>query len=405
MGNKRSYMFILFFVSAHFFHHLLTSIIVPLLPMIRDSFDLTYAQAGGVASAFTISYGLAQLPSGWIADRVGAKYLLFFGISGVAVAGALVGFSGTYIGLLVFLALMGIAGGGYHPSASPLVSASVEPSQRGKALGLHIVGGSASHLVSPLAAVFIAGFFGWRGSFITISIPVFIFGIILFMLLRVFHISVKNHAQSSKSQNASGTSVKRPFGEIIVFLVISSAIGAVLGSVIAFIPMFSIDGLGVSQTGSALFLSLYFFAGMIAAPLSGGVVDKLGSRSMFIFLAVLSGPAIMLLGITRSWIVLAVIMVFQAVVMFSRMVVSETYFVTYVPLKWKSTILGIYYFAGMEGSGILTPILGRVIDGVGFSWAFTAMGLSLSIVCVVSLTILLFRNRAGIEQQAAESSN
>lgn len=404
MGNKRSYMFILLFVSAHFFHHLLTSIIVPLLPMIRDSFDLTYAQAGGVASAFTISYGLAQLPSGWIADRVGAKYLLFFGISGVAVAGALVGFSGTYIGLLVFLALMGVAGGGYHPSASPLVSASVEPSQRGKALGLHIVGGSASHLVSPLAAVSIAGFFGWRGSFITISVPVFLFGIVLFLLLRIFHISVKNHA-ASKSQDASGTAVKRPFGEIVVFLVISSAIGAVLGSVIAFIPMFSIDGLGVSQGASALFLSLYFFAGMIAAPLSGGVVDKLGSRTMFVGLAILSGPAIMLLGLSRSWIILAAVMVLQAVVMFSRMVVSETYFVTHVPVKWKSTILGIYYFAGMEGSGILTPILGRVIDGVGFSWAFTAMGLSLSIVCVVSLTILLFRNRAGIDQQAAESSN
>ena len=74
--------------------------------------------------------------------------MIAIGISGVAVAGLLVGLSRTYIMMIVFLVLMGIAGGGYHPAASPLISASVESKKRGLALGFHGSGGSASFFLS-----------------------------------------------------------------------------------------------------------------------------------------------------------------------------------------------------------------------------------------------------------------
>ena len=78
---------------AHFAHHLLTALPVPLLPFIRADFNLGYAEAGLVVSAFSLAYGVGQLPAGWLADRIGARTLLFIGIFGVAVAGVLVGLS------------------------------------------------------------------------------------------------------------------------------------------------------------------------------------------------------------------------------------------------------------------------------------------------------------------------
>ena len=386
MSTRRSFLFILLFSVAHFFHHLLTSIIVPLLPMIRDDFSLSYAQAGGVASAFTIAYGLAQLPAGWVADRVGARYLLFAGVSGVAVVGILIGFSSSYMGLLILLAVLGVMGGGYHPSAAPLVSASVEPSRRGKALGMHIVGGSASHFVSPLAAVALAGVIGWRGSFLAIAVPVFIFGIILFILLKLYQVTAAG--QKGNAKTIEEPDEPRPLVEIVVYLVVSSAIGAVAGSVIAFVPLFGVDGLGASRSVSAVFLSLYFLSGMVFAPLSGGIADKLGPRSVFGILAVLAGPVVMLLSLVQHWIMLALIMVVLGAVMFTRMVVSETYFVTHVPKRWRSTVLGIYYFAGMEASGILTPLLGGAIDVWGFSASFFMIGAVLTAVALISLAVL-----------------
>ena len=120
---------------AHFAHHLLTALPIPLLPFIRNDFKLNYTQSTWVSSAFALSYGIGQLPAGWLADRIGPRILITVGILGVAMVGILVGISHTFTMMIVFLVLMGLAGGGYHPASAPLISASVEPKKRGRALG------------------------------------------------------------------------------------------------------------------------------------------------------------------------------------------------------------------------------------------------------------------------------
>ncbi|MFC1953661.1 MFS transporter, partial [Chloroflexota bacterium] len=155
------------FMLAHFSHHLINSLLQPLLPFIRDDFGMNYTQAAWIVSAFTFAYGISQLPAGWLADRIGSRFLLLIGTVGVAICGLLIGFSPTYSIMVVFLVLLGILGGGYHPAASPLVSASVEEKNRGRALGIHQIGGTGSFFLSPIIAVGVAGIFGgWRASFI-----------------------------------------------------------------------------------------------------------------------------------------------------------------------------------------------------------------------------------------------
>ena len=123
------------FVLAHFGHHLVPALLVPLLPLIRDDFALDYTQSGLMLSAFALSYGISQLLGGWLADRIGQRIMVTIGISGVALAGLLVGLSATYIMMIVSLVLMGVLGGGYHLASPPLISAPVEPKNRGRALG------------------------------------------------------------------------------------------------------------------------------------------------------------------------------------------------------------------------------------------------------------------------------
>ena len=76
---------------AHFGHHLLTALPVPLLPYIRNEFNLSYTRSALVNTSFSLSYGIGQLPAGWLADRIGTRILITIGILGVAIAGALVG--------------------------------------------------------------------------------------------------------------------------------------------------------------------------------------------------------------------------------------------------------------------------------------------------------------------------
>ena len=61
------------------------------MPFMRDNFSLDYASSGLLLSVFSITHGLSQLPSGWLADRIGTRTLMAIGICGVGLAGALIG--------------------------------------------------------------------------------------------------------------------------------------------------------------------------------------------------------------------------------------------------------------------------------------------------------------------------
>jgi len=148
------------FVLAHWGHHLLSSIVLPLLPFIRNDLHISLTQAGWLVSAFTIAYGISQLPSGWLADRIGQRVLILLGISGVALWGMLAGLIPNCGVILVLMVLMGVFGGGYHPSSAPLVSSMVIPKRRGWALGIHQIGGTASNLTAPLIAAGLTTYLG-----------------------------------------------------------------------------------------------------------------------------------------------------------------------------------------------------------------------------------------------------
>src|ERR1035437_1629095 len=98
------------FILAHFSNHLVMALMVPLMPFIRQEFNLDYTQSGFVMSAFTLSYGISQLPAGLIADRVGPRVMITISICGAGLSGILIGFSHSYILMMAFLIFMGITG-------------------------------------------------------------------------------------------------------------------------------------------------------------------------------------------------------------------------------------------------------------------------------------------------------
>ena len=78
------------------------------MPMIRTDFSLNYTQSGWLMSAFSITNGISQLPSGWLADRFGRRLMILVSVTGVAIAGILIGLSHSYIVLIVFLIVKNI---------------------------------------------------------------------------------------------------------------------------------------------------------------------------------------------------------------------------------------------------------------------------------------------------------
>ena len=100
------------FVLAHFLHHVMTALLTPLLPFIRNDFALNYTQDGWLLMSYNLAYGIGQLPGGWLADRIGNRIVLTIGVAGIAVIGLLIGLAPNLVILIALLAILGLAGGG-----------------------------------------------------------------------------------------------------------------------------------------------------------------------------------------------------------------------------------------------------------------------------------------------------
>lgn len=360
------------FMLAHFGHHLVNSLPIPLLPMIRQDFGLDYTQSGLLISAFSLSYGLSQFPAGWLADRVGPRILLVIGISGVAMAGLLAGLSQSYSILLVCLVAMGITGGGYHPAAPPLISAAVEPKNRGRAMGLHMLGGSIPFFLAPLIAVALTALWGWRGSFIVLAVPTILLGGVLYVVLgRRLKARTVEYASAGP---AHGGEPNNNFHRLAPFIIISTFAHAVTFCMVAFIPLFLIDRFGLEKEAAAVFLSIFYSAGLWASLLGGILSDRLGSVPVVMTVCFITGPVIYLLNFMPAALGVGCILFVLGICNYIRTPVSETYLVSQTSEKNRSTVLGIYYFSNIEGGGILTPVLGFLIDRYGFYTSFSIAG-------------------------------
>ncbi|MCL0090145.1 MFS transporter [Dehalococcoidia bacterium] len=370
------------FVMAHFGHHLLTALPVPLLPLIRDEFALDYTQAGWVIAAFSLSYGIGQLPAGWLADRIGSRILITVGICGVAVAGLLVGLSQTYAMMMIFFGLMGIMGGGYHPASPPLISASVEPKNRGRALGLHMIGGSSSFFLAPLIAAAIATTWGWRGSFIALAAPTIAFGAVFYVLLGR-QMAGKKPGQAPAGGHDDAPPAPGRRRRLVSFIVLTTFTQAVLFSVMSFIPLFLVDQFGVSRETAAALIAVIYSAGLWASPLGGHLSDRVGRVPVILAVCLLAGPAVYLLNLVPYGLGTGALLLAIGMIIYVRMPVSEAYIVSQTSGHNRSTILGIYYFSSMEGGGLLTPVMGSLIDRLGFYPGFTIAGAAILVVTLI----------------------
>jgi len=83
-----------------------------------------------------------------------------------------------------------------------------------------------------------------------------------------------------------------------------------------------------------------------------------------------------------------VLLLVMGITIYVRMPVSEAYIVGRTSGRHSSTVLGIYFFGNMEGGGVLTLIMGYLIDHLGFGASFTIAGAAVVTVALVCSFLL-----------------
>jgi DHA1 family purine base/nucleoside efflux pump-like MFS transporter len=299
------------------------------------------------------------------------------------VGGLFIGLSGTYAMLIVSMIFMGLMAGGYHPASTPLISQSVPFHQRGRALGLHFIGGNASFFLAPIVAGGIAAAWGWRGSYLALAIPTAILGSLFFIYLsrRYGKAQMAEIKRRQIAENPPQPGYKRRLWAFLIMMVLGGGAGA---SVTAFLTLYMVNELGASKEVAAMALAIIFSSGLWAGPLGGYLSDRFGSTKVIIITGILSGLIIFALkGVQLGmglWVVLWMMGLVQAI----RFPVTEVFIMNQSPVKNRSTIYGVYYMTMQYTGAIFAPIMGRFIDLYGFDVIWTFSGFAVTAVALVT---------------------
>lgn len=136
------------------------------LEPIQQELKLSNTQVGYVLMAFTLAYGLFEIPSGRWGDRAGSRVVLtriaLWWSAFTALTAACTGFSA----LLLVRFLFGAGEAGAYPNAARIISCWFPAGERGRVQGLiqtaALVGGTAT----PAAAAYLIRGLGWRWTFV-----------------------------------------------------------------------------------------------------------------------------------------------------------------------------------------------------------------------------------------------
>jgi MFS family permease len=125
------------------------------MPFITEDLGLSNQQSAWLLGAFFWTYGLAQVPSGWLSDRFGPRRVLTLYILLWSLFTGLIGFAGSFVALLVYRFGCGLAQAGAYPTSAAMLSRWVPFRARGLASGIVSTGGRLGGFIAPVLTAYL----------------------------------------------------------------------------------------------------------------------------------------------------------------------------------------------------------------------------------------------------------
>lgn len=140
-------------------------------PYIAKELQLNPSQMGMIMSAFLIGYGWLQVVGGIMADRLGGRKTLVFAILWWSVFTAATGLAGGFMSMVVIRFVFGSGEAFQPPACYKGVSVWFPKKERLFANSMMMGATALAPAITPLIVVWMMQAFGWKGMFLSFSIP------------------------------------------------------------------------------------------------------------------------------------------------------------------------------------------------------------------------------------------
>jgi MFS family permease len=375
--NGKKWGVLMMFMMAHAINDGFGWIIPPLLPAIREHFQLSYGEMGAFYTSFRFFGNIAQAPAAYLVHFVPISTILVSGLLWLSIGMFVSSLSSTYRLMVVFSAVGGIGAATYHPLAVAILSRVFGRDSLGRAVALHLSASTMGQVIAPLLVGLLLIHYEWRLPVQIWSGLGILVGVTLFLFLRS-----QEDGFQLKNKTLGFPFFSRPLG---IYILAESLWGIAQMAMMTFLPLFLVDYRGFSHGKAAAVFGIMALSGTFFRPFLGALMDWMGRRKpVIIGGAVIAGLSI--LGIAKAeteWLIYLFVILLGTFGS-GHAGLADTFMIEMIPSHRREETLGFVYTMRMGIASLSPFMVGLVSERIGLIHGFTILAL------ISGLSVILF---------------
>jgi len=271
---------------CHFLNDMMQALLPAVYPILRGGFDLSFTQIGLLTLIYQMTASILQPFIGLYTDRHPQPFTLPFAMLASGTGLTLLAFAGTYPGLLVGAAMLGLGSSIFHPESSRIARLASGGSY-GMAQSVFQVGGNFGSAMGPLAAAFIVFPYGERGlAWFAIAAAC---GIVVMTGLSRWYSNVLRDGEHKLSKSSKAKKITLPAlskkqvrNALILLVVLLLSKYIYMASITNFYQFFLMHKFNLTTKESQMCQFVFFAAVALGTILGGPIGDRVGRRKVIL---------------------------------------------------------------------------------------------------------------------------
>ncbi|HNR47961.1 MAG TPA: MFS transporter [Bacteroidia bacterium] len=362
---------ILFSISfSHMLNDTMQSLIPSIYPLLKNSFNLNFAQIGLIQLTFQLTASILQPVVGTFTDKRPQPFSLAIGMCFTLIGLIFISFANSYAAILVSVALIGTGSSIFHPESSKIAFLA-SGGRRGFAQSVFQVGGNLGTAIGPLLAAFVIVRFGrshagYFGILALLAIAILIY-VGRWAKPRMLRLRAEKKKGNLKEYHSALTK-RQVHVSVAILLILIFSKYFYLASIGSYYTFYLIEKFHVSIRDSQFFLFAFLAASAMGTYFGGPLGDRFGRKYVIWFSILGAAPFTLLLPyVSLFWTaVLSVIIGFIISSAFPAIIV---YAQELMPGKI-GMISGLFFGFAFGMGGLGSALLGILADATDIYFVY-----------------------------------
>lgn len=387
-----------FSCAGHSFSHLLMLLYPTVVLSLETAWNRPFEELIALMLVSQVLFGVGAVPAGWLGDRWSAPGMMVVFFLGTGLAAVATGFADGPVEIALGLAGIGLFGSIYHPVGIAWVTRN--PVNRGRALGINGIFGSAGTAGGAVVAGTLATAFGWQWAFIVPGAVCIAVGVVLVAMILGGHVAdTRDRGRAAPSESSRGDMMR---GGLILLVTIACS-GLIYQTTSFAMPKLfeqRLGGLVDTAAGVGAMVSAVYLISAGAQVLGGWLADRYDLRRVYFGCWLLQIP-ILGLAVSLAGPVLIPVATLMVLINTTAVPAENSLFAQYTPPAWRGTAFGVKFLVSLGVAAVSVPLVGEMYHAFH---AFGPLLLTLTVAAAVgtAVALLLPATRRAPSAQPAE---